>query len=80
MQVSLFVTCLTDLFYLDGRFLSVIDPSFLLVSILGLIMTVMALIGNLARIERRLLFVEIDALFLILVYGGGLWLLYARGM
>ena len=77
---NMFALGLTDLFYLDGRFLSVIDPSFLLVSILGLIMTVMALIGNLARIERRLVFVEVDALFLILVYGGGLWLLYARGM
>ena len=77
---NMFALGLTDLFYRDGRFLSVIDPSFLLVSILGLIMTVMALIGNLARIERRLVFVEVDALFLILVYGGGLWLLYARGM
>ena len=77
---NMFALGLTDLFYLQGRFLGTIDPSFLLVGILGLIMTVMALIGNLARIERRLLFVEVDALILILVYGGGLWLLFARGM
>ena len=77
---NMFALGLTDLFYLDGRFLSIIDPAFLLVSILGLIMTIMALVGNLARIERRLWFLEIDALMLILVYAGGLWLLYARGM
>lgn len=77
---NMFALGLTDLFFLDGRFLSVIDPAFLLVSILGLLMTVMALIGNLARIERRLWFLEVDALALILVYTGGLWLLYTRGM
>ncbi len=77
---NMFALGLTDLFYLQGRFLGVIDPSFLLVSVLGLVMTLLALIGNLARIERRLLFVEADALALILVYAGGLWLLYARGM
>lgn len=77
---NMFALGLTDLFFLDGRFLSVIDPAFLLVSILGLLMTVMALIGNLARIERRLWFLEVDALALILVYAGGLWLLYSRGM
>lgn len=77
---NMFALGLTDLFFLQGRFLSVIDPSFLLVGVLGLIMTVMALIGNLARIERRLFFVEIDALALILIYAGGLWILYARGM
>lgn len=77
---NMFALGLTDLFFLDGRFLCVIDPAFLLVSILGLIMTIMALVGNLARIERRLWFLEIDALMLILVYAGGLWLLYSRGM
>lgn len=77
---NMFALGLTDLFYLQGRFLGVIDPSFLLVSVLGLVMTLLALIGNLARIERRLLFVEADALALILVYAGGLWLLFLRGM
>jgi cation:H+ antiporter len=38
------------------------------------------LIGNLARLERRLFFVEMDALALFLVYFGGLWLLYTRGV
>jgi len=47
---------------------------------LGLLMTSMALIGNLARLERRILFIELDSLVLILVYLGGLWLLYSRGV
>jgi len=40
----------------------------------------MALIGNLARLERRVLFVELDALLLIVVYLAGVYWLYARGI
>jgi cation:H+ antiporter len=70
---------LGDLFYLQGLLFSAIDPSFVLVGLLGLIMTGLGLIGNLARLERRLLFVELDALALILTYFGGMVLLYLRG-
>lgn len=77
---NMFALGLTDLFFVQGNFMSAIDPAFLLVSVLGLVMTVLALVGNLARIERRLLFLEVDALALLLVYGGGLWLLYSRGL
>jgi len=77
---NMFALGFTDLFFLQGRFLSVIDPAFLLVGILGLIMTVMGLIGNLARLERRLFILEMDALALMVVYFGGLWLLYLRGV
>jgi cation:H+ antiporter len=47
---------------------------------LGLLMTSLGLIGNLARLERRVLFVELDSLVLILMYFGGLWLLYSRSL
>ena len=77
---NMFALGLTDLFYLQGRFLGVIDPAFLLVGMLGLLMTGLGLIGNLARLERRVLFVELDALALIVLYFGGLWLLYSRGV
>jgi cation:H+ antiporter len=76
---NMFALGLTDFFYVQGRFLGVVDPAFLLVGMLGLIMTSMALIGNLARLERRIWFIEIDSLALILVYLGGLWLLYSQG-
>ena len=77
---NMFALGLTDLFFLPGRFFGVIDPSFLLVGLLGLLMTAMGLIGNLAKIERRIGILEYDALLLILVYVGGLWLLYSQGM
>lgn len=77
---NMFALGLSDFFYLPGRFLGVIDPSFLLVGTIGLLMTVMALVGNLARIERRFLFLEIDAFALLVVYAGGLFLLYTQGI
>lgn len=76
---NMFAIGLTDIFFSQGRFLSAIDPAFLLVGMLGLIMTGLALIGNLAKIEKRIWFIEIDVLLLILVYLSGLWLLYTRG-
>jgi cation:H+ antiporter len=77
---NMFALGLTDVFFLQGRFLDVIDPAFLMVGMLGLLMTGMGLIGNLARLERRVLFIEVDALALIVLYFGGLWLLYSRGI
>lgn len=77
---NMFALSLTDLFYLQGRFLGIIDPDFLLIGMLGLLMTSMGLIGNLARLERRVLFVELDSLALLLAYFGGLWLLYNRSI
>ena len=77
---NMFAVGLTDVFYTSGRFLAVIDPSFLLVGMLGLLMTGLGLIGNLARLERRVLFIEVDALTLILLYFAGMWLLYSRGL
>jgi hypothetical protein len=47
---------------------------------LGLLLTLLALVRNIARVERRLLLVEADALLVILVYVGGMFFLYARGI
>jgi cation:H+ antiporter len=77
---NMFALGLTDVFYTSERFLGVIDPAFLLVGMLGLLMTGLGLIGNLARLERRVLFIEMDALTLIVVYVVGLWLLYSKGI
>lgn len=71
---------LTDVFYGQGRFLAVVDPAFLLVGMLGLLMTGLGLIGNLARLERRIWLVEIDALLLFIMYFAGMWLLYTKGV
>ncbi len=67
-----------DFFYLDGRFLGAIDPSFALVGMLALLLTNMALMANLARIERRVLFIELDSLSIILIYAAGMYLLFLQ--
>lgn len=77
---NIFALGLSDLFLTSGRFIGVIDPSFLVIGMLGLIMTALALIGNIARLEKRFLFIEIDALLIIVVHFAGLWLLYNRGI
>ncbi len=76
---NMFALGLTDLFYTQGRFLSTIDPTFMLVGMFGLLMTAIGLVGNLAKLERRLWFIEIDSLLLFLLYFSGMWLLYQRG-
>jgi cation:H+ antiporter len=67
---------LADFFYLEGRFLGAIDPEFALVGLLSLLLTIMALLANLARVERRILFVELDSLGIILVYLAGMYMLF----
>jgi cation:H+ antiporter len=70
---------LTDVFYLQGRFIDLIDSNFALIGLLGLLLTSMGLIGNLLRVERRIGFLELDALIILLGYFGGMWFLYTRG-
>ena len=76
---NMFAVGLTDLFYTKGRFLGEIDPAFTIVGMLGLIMTGIGLIGNLAKLEKKFWFIEIDAFLLILVYISGMWLLFVKG-
>jgi cation:H+ antiporter len=77
---NVFALGLTDFIYSGGRFLDIIDPSFALVGMLGLLMTAVALVGNLARLEKRIWFIEIDALALFIIYISGMLILYQRGM
>lgn len=77
---NMFALGLTDLFYTDGRFLAAIDPAFLVVGMLGLLMTVVGLVGNLARLERRLWIIELDSLALFIIYITGMLMLYQRGI
>ncbi len=77
---NMFALGLTDFFYTEGRFLGAIDPAFAMVGLLGLLLTGMGLIGNLARVERRLFFVELDALLIFLGYFAGMYFLYIKGI
>ena len=71
---------LSDFFYTDGNFLADIDPAFAMVGLIGIMLTNMALIGNLARVERKILFIELDAVAIIIVYLLGLYFLFMRGI
>jgi len=75
---NMVIVGVADLFYLQGRFLSVIDNQFLLIGMLGLIMTSMGLIGNLAKFHRRFFLIEFDALMLIFIYFAGMFFLYTQ--
>lgn len=77
---NMFAVALTDVIYIRGFFLQVIDPRFALVGIMGVVLTCLGLIGNIARIERRLLFIEIDALLIILGYFLGMLYLHLAGI
>lgn len=70
---------LADFFYVRGSFLNDISNDFALVGLLGLLLTMMALLGNIARIERRVLFIELDAVAIIVCYLLGLYLLFLNG-
>jgi cation:H+ antiporter len=71
---------ISDFFLTSGPFLSVIDPDFVLVGLLGILLTNMALVGNLARVQRKFLFFELDSIAILLVYFLGLAALYVRGI
>ena len=77
---NMFALGLTDLFYTQGRFLGTIDPAFMLVGLFGLLMTAIGLVGNLAKLEKRFWFIEVDSLLLFILYFSGLFLLYQRGV
>lgn len=77
---NMFALGLTDLFYTDGRFLATIDPAFLIVGMLGLLMTAVGLVGNLARLERRIWIIEVDSAALFILYLTGMWMLFQRGV
>ncbi len=77
---NIFALGVTDLFYTDGGLLFDLTPSLSLAGMLALLMTALALIGNLARVEKRLWFIEVDAILLVMFYLGGMFFLYERGV
>jgi cation:H+ antiporter len=77
---NIFALGSTDLFYFQGRFLGSVDPTMALAGLAGLLLTSLGLVATLAQVERRLLFVEVDALLIFLGYLGAMILLYSRGV
>ncbi|MDO9085487.1 MAG: hypothetical protein Q7U53_04680 [Anaerolineaceae bacterium] len=77
---NIFALGLVDILFTKGRFLNTISPEFILVGFIGMIMTLIALIGNQARLKRRLIFVELDATALVVTFILGMILIYNRGL
>lgn len=48
---NMFTLGLTDILYFQGRFLAEIDPAFVIVGMLGLLLTCLGMIGDIARVE-----------------------------
>jgi cation:H+ antiporter len=70
----------TDFFYFQGRFLATIDPALTLAGLAGLVLTSLGLVSTVAQVERRLFFLEVDAVLILLGYAGAMWLLLSRGV
>lgn len=77
---NIFTLGFADFFMTSGRFLDVISIDFTLVAMIGLIMTLLALIGNIAKLNRRFLLVEIDAALLVITYLLGMFIIYQKGI
>ncbi len=81
---NVFALGLADLFFTEGRFLAEVSPTMTIAGMLALLLTNLALLGNLARHltrggSRRLL-TEVDALLIAVIYIAGMALLYNRGL
>jgi cation:H+ antiporter len=77
---NMLALAITDGVYVQGLLFSDIDANFALAGLIVVLLINLALVGNLARLERRLWFVELDALLIILSFVGGMLLLYQRGV
>ncbi|MCD6520447.1 MAG: hypothetical protein J7M05_11055, partial [Anaerolineae bacterium] len=77
---NMLALAITDIFYLQGRLLNDVDENFALAGFIVLFLINLALIGNLARLEQRLWFIEVDVLLIILTFIGGLLLLFEHGV
>ncbi|MBN2305825.1 MAG: sodium:calcium antiporter [Anaerolineae bacterium] len=82
---NIFALGLTDIFYTDGRFLAEVSDDMMLAGIMALLLTHIALMGNMIRNlatgqEVRRLVVHVDALLIAGGYLIGMWLLFDRGL
>ncbi len=77
---NVFALASVDLFYLQGRFLAIVDPALTLAGLAALLLTSLGLLTTVAQVQRRVLFVELDALLIVLGYLGAMLLLYSRGI
>ena len=72
---NMFGVGMTDIFYTKGRIFDVIDPSFVIIGMVGVMMTSFALVGDVNSV-KRLNKVPIDSILMFIIYLGGMYLIY----
>lgn len=73
---NMFGIGIADLFYTKGRFLSTVDNSFVVVGMLGVLMTAFGLLGNIVKFKRVGKVIDVDSIIMTVMYFGGMYLLF----
>ena len=73
---NMFGIGIADLFYTKGRFLSTVDSSFIVVGMLGVLMTSFGLLGNIVKFKRVAKVIDADSIIMTIMYFGGMYLLF----
>lgn len=79
---NMFGIGVADIFYSKGRFLSTVDNSFIVVGMMGAMMTAFGLLGNIVKFKRIGKVMDIDSAILTILYIGGMYILFvmSRGV
>lgn len=73
---NMFGIGIADVFYTKGRFLSTVDSSFVVVGMLGVLMTAFGLLGNIVKFKRIGKVMDVDSVIMTVMYFGGMYILY----
>ena len=73
---NMFGIGIADLFYTKGSFLGTVDKSFVVVGMLGVLMTTFGLLGNIMKFKRIGKVMDIDSAIMTFMYFGGMYLLF----
>lgn len=73
---NMFGIGVADIFYTKGRFMSTVDNSFIVVGMLGVLLTSFGLLGNIVKFRRIGKIMDTDSLIMTLMYFGGMYILF----
>ncbi|MDZ4159313.1 MAG: hypothetical protein U1B80_05920, partial [Anaerolineaceae bacterium] len=73
---NMFALGLSDVVITKSRIFNLISPDFALVGMIAIIMTLIGTIGNQARLPKKIWFIELDSLLLIITYFVGMYVIY----
>ena len=73
---NMFGIGIADVFYTKGRFLSTVDNSFIVVGMLGALMTAWGLLGNIVKFKRVGKIMDVDSVIMTILYFGGMYILF----